>query len=163
MVSFPNHTVSVRPAMEGDIDFMVQLFLDLARQRNPTGHGVDVEAIEQGTRIATLEQVQGKLEDSTTNVIEFNGQLAGRLRVVRTATQIEIAGLQVLPDYQGYGLGTAVITEIVREGQTRAIPVVLQVDKDNPDARRLYLRLEFEQVGETDDTYWMSTRSPRPA
>jgi hypothetical protein len=57
-----------------DIEFMVQLFLLLALQRNPTGEGLNVDAIVQGTREATLEQARGKLKDSTTYVIEFDGQ-----------------------------------------------------------------------------------------
>jgi ribosomal protein S18 acetylase RimI-like enzyme len=157
----PNHRVNLRPASTDDIEFMVQLFLLLALQRNPTGEGVNREAIVQGTMAATREQVQGKLKDSTTYVIEFDGQRVGRLRVVRNAEQIEIAGIQVLPDYQGRGIGTAVITSLKHEGMTKALPVVLQVEKDNPDAKRLYLRLGFEQYGETPDTLRMSVRNSR--
>jgi ribosomal protein S18 acetylase RimI-like enzyme len=39
-----------------------------------------------------------------------------------------MAGLQVLPAYQGRGIGTAVMTTLMQEGQTKALPVVLQVD-----------------------------------
>lgn len=137
---------------------MVHLFLRLAFQRNPSGEGVNVEAIVQGTRAATLEQVQGMIKGSTTYVIECDGENVGRLRVVRTPEQIEISGIQVLPDYQRRGIGTAVITTLLQEGRENDLPVVLQVDKDNPDARRLYLRLGFEQQGETPDTYWMRAR-----
>lgn len=161
MASGPNHRVAVRPATTDDIDFMVQLFLLLALQQNPTWEGVNGEAIVQGTRAATLEQVQGKLENSTTYVIEFDGQRVGRLRVVRTSGQIEIAGLQVLPDFQNRGVGTAVIAALLLEGKTAALTVVLQVEKDNPNARRLYERLGFEQDGETPDTFRMSVRDSR--
>jgi ribosomal protein S18 acetylase RimI-like enzyme len=161
MASRPNHRVVVRPATTDDIAFMDHLFVLLARQRNPNGEGINVEAIVHGTREATREQVQGKLTDSTTYVIEFDGQRVGRLRVVRTAGQIEIAGIQVLPGYQSRGIGTAVITALMQEGTTKALPVVLQVEKDNPDAKRLYLRLGFEQDGETHDTYRMRARSSR--
>lgn len=140
---------------------MVQLFLSLALQRNPNGEGVNVEAIVQGTREATLEQVQGMINDSTTYVITFDGQKAGRLRVVRTPEQIEIAGIQVLPDQQRRGIGTAVITTLMQEGRKKDLPVVLQVEKDNPEARRLYLRLGFEQQGETPETFWMSAPNVR--
>lgn len=150
-----NHGVAVRPMTTDDIEFMVQLFLLLPLQRNPTGEGLNVDAIVQGTREATLEQARRKLKDSTTYVIEFDGQRVGRLRVVRTDEQIEIAGLQVLPAYQGRGIGTAVMTTLMQEGQTKALPVVLQVDKDNPDAKRLYLRLGLAQYGETHDTFRM--------
>lgn len=155
-----SHSVTVRPATTDDIEFMVQLFLRLAFQRNPNREGVNVDAIVQGTQEATLEQVQGKVKDSVTYVIEFDGRSAGRLRVVRTAEQIEIAGLQVLPDDQGRGIGTSVIMALLQEGKTKGVPVVLQVEKDNPDAKRLYLRLGFEPQGETHDTTLMTVRPP---
>jgi ribosomal protein S18 acetylase RimI-like enzyme len=156
MESRLNHRVAVRPATTDDIEFMIQLFLLLAVQRNPNREGLDVEAIVQGTRQATLEQVQGKLKDSTTYVIESDGERVGRLRVVRTAEQLEIAGIQVLPDYQSRGIGTAVITALMQEGTAKDVPTVLEVEKDNPDAKRLYLRLGFEQQGETQDTFRMT-------
>jgi ribosomal protein S18 acetylase RimI-like enzyme len=149
----------VRPATTDDIEFMVHLFLQLARQRNPTGEGDNVDAIVQGTRETTLYQVQGKIENSTTYVIEFDGQSAGRLRVVRTAEQIEIAGIQILPDYQSSGVGTTVISELIGEGKHKTVPVVLEVDKDNPRAERLYLRLGFVRYGETNDTFRMRVGS----
>jgi len=149
------HTVGVRPATPGDVAFMIQLFLDLAWQRSPTGEGIDVGAIEGGTRNATLEQVQGKLEDSITYVIEADGEPVGRLRVVRPEGRIEIAGLQVLPARQDRGIGTAVVTTVLHEGAARGVPVVLEVDKDNPDARRLYERLGFREFDETPETCWM--------
>jgi ribosomal protein S18 acetylase RimI-like enzyme len=147
--------VTVRPATTDDIEFMIHLFLELARQRNPAGEGVDVDAVVQGTKNSTLEQVQGKLENSTTYVIEFDRQSVGRLRVVRTAEQIEIAGLQILPDVQRHGVGTSVITTLFREGSSKSLPVVLEVEKDNPGAEKLYSRLGFLQFDETDDTYKM--------
>jgi ribosomal protein S18 acetylase RimI-like enzyme len=160
MGSGPSHRVAVRQATTDDIEFMVQLFLRLAVQRNPNREGLNVEAIVQGTREATLDQVRGDVKDSTTYVIEFDGRSVGRLRVVRTAEQIEIAGIQVLPDDQRCGIGTAVIRALMQEGKQKGLPVVLQVEKDNPDAKRLYLRLGFEPQGETSDTVWMRALPP---
>lgn len=156
MAGHPGDRVTVRAATTDDIEFMVHLFLQLAYQRQPDGEGVNVDAIGQGTRMDILKQVQGQIKDSTTYVIESNGRRAGRLRVVRTADRIEIAGLQVMPVFQHRGIGTAVIREVLDEAATTNTPVVLQVDKDNPDARRLYLRLGFRQVGEISDSFWMS-------
>lgn len=155
----PRHSVDVRPATTDDIEFMVHLFLELARQRSPSGEGMDVDAIVQGTREGTLEQVQGKLANSTTNVIEFNGQRVGRLRVVRTDDEIKIAGIQILPNFQSLGIGSTVITELIREAMNKALPIVLEVDKDNQRPESLYLRLGFERYGETETTFQMRNRA----
>ena len=50
MESRLNHRIAVRPATTDDIEFMVQLFLLLAVQRNPNRKGLDGEAIVQDTR-----------------------------------------------------------------------------------------------------------------
>jgi ribosomal protein S18 acetylase RimI-like enzyme len=104
--------------------------------------------------------VRGEVKDSTTYVIEVHGRSAGRLRVVRTAEQIEIVGIQMLPDDQRCGVGTAVITALLQEGTQHCVPVVLEVEKDNPDAKRLILHLGFEPQGETRDTFCMTAFPP---
>lgn len=143
-----------RPVTADDADFMVELFLALNRQAKP-GQELDVEAITAGTRAATLEQAQGKVEDSITYVIERGAASIGRLRVVRADRFLEIAGLQIHPAHQNNGAGTAVISALVREAESRNVPTVLGVDKDNPNARRLYLRLGFTDAAETDSQYRM--------
>lgn len=102
-----------------------------------------------------LEQARGEVADSITYVILLDDHKIGRLRVVRTTGGIEIAGLQVHPDWQGRGAGTAVINSILREGQRAGLPVELDVDQDNLGAQRLYARLGFERVGTTDQDYRM--------
>lgn len=142
-------SVTWRPVTEDDIEFMIELFLALNRQEHPDGD-IDVQAISDGTRASTLEQAHGKLENSVTYVIERDQAPIGRLRVVRTDEYLEIAGLQIHPEQQNRGAGTAVVTAHVEEARSRAVPAVLEVDTDNPDARRLYVRLGFTDIGETE-------------
>jgi ribosomal protein S18 acetylase RimI-like enzyme len=144
-----------RPVTPDDVDFMIGLFLALRRHQGP-GTELDVDAITEGTRAATLEQAQGKLADSITYVIELAGTPIGRLRVVRTDGLLEIAGLQIHPAHQNSGVGTTVVSTLVHEARDRQVPTMLEVDKDNPDARRLYLRLGFTDVSETDVLYRMT-------
>jgi hypothetical protein len=56
----PSQSVAVRPATTDDIEFIVQLFLALAVQRNPNREGLNVEAIVHGTREATSDRCAGK-------------------------------------------------------------------------------------------------------
>jgi RimJ/RimL family protein N-acetyltransferase len=92
-------------------------------------------------------------------VIQVGTERVGRLRVVRTTERHELAGIQIVPDYQGQGIGTSVITTILQEASERAVPVELRVNKDNADAERLYARLGFRRRGEEGDDYWMTTVS----
>jgi RimJ/RimL family protein N-acetyltransferase len=78
---------------------------------------------------------------------------------VRTTERHELAGIQIVPDYQGQGIGTSIITTILQEASEKAVPVELRVNKDNPDAERLYARLGFRRCGAEGDNYWMTTVS----
>ena len=77
----------------------------------------------------------------------FNTQL-----VVEDETQAGeyyIDSIGVLPDQQGKGIGAALLNFLINEQVCKNGQMVgLLVDKANPEAKRLYLKLGFESVGE---------------
>ena len=141
---------SYRAITPADVDDIVDVLCAVAD--NP-GMAADF-------RHDALEQVRGEIPDSITYVILLDDHKIGRLRAVRTAGYIEIAGLQIHPDWQGRGAGTAVINSILREGERAGLPVELDVDQENHAAQRLYARLGFEVVGTTDRDYRMRYLGP---
>lgn len=64
-----------------------------------------------------------------------------------TPDSIYIHELQLLPSYQGGGLGTAVVRRVIAEGVERGVPVMLSVVPANHRAQRLYERLGFKVTG----------------
>jgi ribosomal protein S18 acetylase RimI-like enzyme len=88
------------------------------------------------------------------------------LRISRTADCIELSGIQLLPGVQRRGIGTAVIEDLKAQATAAGIPLDLDVEKDNPDARKLYERLGFVQVSETETECklrWLHTARPGSA
>ena len=73
----------------------------------------------------------------------------------RRVNTLFLANLQILPEEQGHGLGTAIIKAILAQAYDEGISVSLQVLKVNP-ARHLYERLGFVVSGETTTHYLMS-------
>ena len=67
-----------------------------------------------------------------------------------------LRAIEIHPDYQGQGIGTAIIRKIIAEGALKMKPVFLQVLKVNP-AKRLYERLGFSVVNETPTHFHMHT------
>jgi hypothetical protein len=59
----------------------------------------------------------------------------------RTAGSIELSGIHLLPQVQRHGMGRAIIEGLKSQAAAAGIPLDLGVEKDNPDARRLYERL----------------------
>jgi len=101
----------------------------------------------------TDRQVRGELDGNVTSVIEVEGERVGRLRVLRSADSIELAGIQLSPHVQGRGIGTAIIESLKAEAAAAGVPLELGVEKDNPHARRLYERLGLVEVGETETEF----------
>src|SRR5436190_463492 len=63
-------------------------------------------------------------------------------------SQADVVTLAVTPARWGEGTGTALLTALVDEADKRGYEeVLLEVRKDNPRARRLYLRHGFAEVG----------------
>jgi ribosomal protein S18 acetylase RimI-like enzyme len=63
----------------------------------------------------------------------------------------------VAPEHQGKGIGTRLISEVLQDAHSRGLAVRLRVLKVNP-AQRLYERLGFAVVGETETHHLMEAR-----
>jgi ribosomal protein S18 acetylase RimI-like enzyme len=78
-------------------------------------------------------------------VIEVGGRRAGRLYVDRTAEEIRIVDIALLPEFRGAGAGTALLRDLLAEGEAAGLPVTIHVERGNR-ARGLYRRLGFAWV-----------------
>jgi [ribosomal protein S18]-alanine N-acetyltransferase len=59
----------------------------------------------------------------------------------------DVQTIAVVPEYEGRGIGTALLRELISEGRRRgAADVLLEVRADNPRAQQLYRRFGFEQI-----------------
>lgn len=59
----------------------------------------------------------------------------------------DVQTIAVIPEYEGKGIGTALLTELINESRRRgAADVLLEVRADNPRAQQLYRRFGFEQI-----------------
>ena len=94
---------------------------------------------------------------SSMRIIVVGGEDAGLLDLRRHPDGLEVAQIKILPPFQRRGLGTAILTDILRDTHQRGQSVILRVLKVNP-ARRLYERLGFVVTGETDTHFLMAAR-----
>ena len=90
-------------------------------------------------------------------IVVVTGHDVGAISVQRTADELFIGNIEILPAYQGRGLGTAIIGDLLARAARDSVPASLQVLKVNP-AQRLYRRLGFAPIGETPTHIHMSTR-----
>ena len=78
-------------------------------------------------------------------VLEINHQIIGFMKVVPSKTEIYLAEIQIIKDYQKKGIGTRLIQSIMQQAQANNKILWLKVIKGNP-AKKLYERLGFTEV-----------------
>ena len=137
----PAERVTVRTATLDDVDFLTDTPIAATRDQGRFPDDVDLVEYRAGFREWTEEQLRGEVPDSTTSVVTAYGVDVGRLRVVRTADLVELAGLQLLPAHQGRGIGTRIVRDLMAEAAESGRAFGLSVEQDNPRARALYERL----------------------
>ena len=80
--------------------------------------------------------------EASFQVILYEGDPIGRLYVAHWDTEIRLVDIAILPAHRGTGIGTAILTDVLAEGQRIGKPVSIHVEQYNP-ALRLYERLGF--------------------
>ena len=99
--------------------------------------------------------------DDDTQIVGIAGEDAGYLVLHRGRDPWYLSSIVLMPAFQGRGVGTALLTDLLEQADAAGMRVDLQVMKVNP-ARRLYERLGFEAVGATDHHTQMRRMPRRP-
>lgn len=76
------------------------------------------------------------------DVIEIDGQPAGRLYLRRGEHEYRIVDIALLPEFRGRGVGTALLAAIQHEARQASLPVTIHVERFNP-ALEWYQQLGF--------------------
>ncbi|MGB3306946.1 MAG: GNAT family N-acetyltransferase [Thermomicrobiales bacterium] len=90
------------------------------------------------------------------SIIVVGGERVGIVQIVETPDEISLWKIAILPEYQGRGIGTAIVQSLIARSQAAQKPVRLFVFQANRGARRLYERLGFTVVSETDQDIEMA-------
>ena len=137
----------VRQATPGDRDTLYRIRREAMRPYVEQIWGWDEEFQERRFRES--------YDHTKTQVVVVDGHATGLLGVSEREWATFIDQIEIVPEYQGRGIGTALINEVLARGR----PVELDVLKVNADARRLYERLGFRVTGETERHYHMRSEA----
>lgn len=95
-------------------------------------------------------------------IIVHDGEPVGRLYLFRSAEDVRVIDISLLPEWRGGGLGTALLRAVQAEAAAEGKMVSLHVDMTNP-AQNLYRRLGFVEAGTHGPSWRMVWRSgPAP-
>ena len=99
-----------------------------------------------------ISRVNFKYEN--TYLIYTSNQKVGMLKYIENENSIEILQLQIIPDYQGLGIGKRIINQVTDICKISNKILTLKVLKENP-AKHLYQNIGFTIVGEDQHEFFM--------
>jgi GNAT superfamily N-acetyltransferase len=103
-----------------------------------------------------------RFDPAHRQIIVVDGRDAGVLEVSEREDGVFLDTIELMPAYQGQGLGGAVVEDVLAEAHTAGRSVTLRVFKVNP-ARRLYERLGFVEAGQSETHFVMCAQPATPA
>ncbi|RQS14451.1 GNAT family N-acetyltransferase [Burkholderia sp. Bp8998] len=138
--------IRLRPASPSDLPFLLTLRqLTMTEHLRRVGAPTDDEAHHR--------RIAAHFDDAMIVCEGANADAGpiGLLKVTRAAGEWHVHQIQIHPSRQGQGIGEAVLRELLAEAAREQVSVSLSVLHGNP-ARRLYERLGFRLLSETDSS-----------
>jgi len=135
-------TIGFRKVKHDDIDFLLRL-----RKKSMSAHLAQAKI--KLTNEQHLERIKEHYYDS--HIILRDRKPIGVLKMgvialTGTTKSLHIRQLQILPEFQGQGVGSKVLTVVKKRALQLQLPITLNVLLKNP-ARGLYLRHGFQIEG----------------
>ena len=133
--------LSIRPATEDDAQWLFALHEATMRPRSEAQHGPWNEASQRANFFARTE--------TDIRVVEVDGTAVGAVHLATDDADgaLRIGLIEVLPNWQGQGIGSRVIAALDEEAARAGVDLVLRVRHGNR-ARQLYERLGFTAEAE---------------
>lgn len=159
---------AIRPASDTDADVLTEIVVAATKYQ---GRWLAMSGAEEQRWRETFAQWTRETiaAGEVSVVVDAEQRPIGRLRILRVLQpgdpdvepHLELAGVQLHPNVQAHGFGTSIVKELQHEATEPGMPLDLGVEKDNPRARRLYERLGFVLVRETETEHLMRWRPAR--
>jgi ribosomal protein S18 acetylase RimI-like enzyme len=139
----------LRPATDADRSFLIDLYASTRADELALVDWDDAtkRAFVEHQFNAQDHHYRSNYPGATFDVVEVDGERAGRLYVHRGARDIRIMDIAVAPEFRGRGIGTGLVHELIAEADASGRKLSIHVEMNNP-ARSLYDRLGFLPAGE---------------
>ena len=153
--------VTLRAACADDEDFLFALYASTRRDEMAAwGWPAAQQEMFLRMQYAALKQRYAAEPERTRHHIIWRADApVGRIIVIRSADEIRLADIALLPEHQSAGIGSALIQKLQEEAARDGLPVRLHVTHDNR-AARFYERLGFAVTGDTGSHFKMEWWPP---
>ncbi|NJN54354.1 MAG: GNAT family N-acetyltransferase [Anaerolineae bacterium] len=159
----PDYTITFRPYTAVDLPFIQAVYASSREVEMAIVPWTEEEKsrfLEMQCR-AQLHHYEAHYQGAEHLIILKDAESVGRLYVHRTAQEIRLMDITLLPAYRRQSIGSQIIGDLLRESEQSNRSVTLHVELINPDAYRLYERLGFTAVSQQGIHIFME-RQPQP-
>jgi ribosomal protein S18 acetylase RimI-like enzyme len=153
-------SIRLRPERSEDAEFLFRLYASTrtAEMDLAPWSAEEKEGFLRRQFDAQTYHYQTYFPGAAFQIILQEGEPIGRLYVDRAPDQLHIIDIALLPAARGQGIGTALLRDLLEEGEGKGLPARIYVELDNP-AQNLYLRLGFEPIKQ-EGMYCLMERRP---
>jgi ribosomal protein S18 acetylase RimI-like enzyme len=138
---------TLRPARDADFQFLYELHEATMRDYVEQTWGWDDQT--------QLQRFRSGFQPELLTIVIVDGVDSGMIATESRPADVWLSSIELHPRIQRRGIGAALVRRVIEEAEARHVPAVLRVLKVNIGARRLYQRLGFVVVGETETHYDM--------
>jgi len=145
--------VELKPITKDDEPFLYEVYVS-TRRKEIDSWGWSAEQIQHFLEMQWCAQqtsYRQQFPDASHCIILSDDKYVGRLLTENLPEHHHLIDISILPNFQGKGVGTFLITQLQQKAKEENKSVILQVFQTNP-ARDLYERLGF-QVMSADEIY----------
>ncbi len=153
--------ISARAEQAGDESFLFELYTSARTEEVACGSPHELRADCLKTQFQASLAYQTTFPNADCQIVLVDGEKAGRLVVHRTADELLILDIALMPEYRNAGIGRALLRRVFGEAAATHKPVHATVFKSN-HALRFFERLAFVKIGETNLCLEMEWRAPAP-
>nr|WP_319393768.1 GNAT family N-acetyltransferase [uncultured Desulfobacter sp.] len=135
---------NLRKATFDDIEFIFQLRIQTMKKDFDNTLGWH----EGEQRRRAADEIQH------AQIIMMNQTDIGVIKVIPRTKKLHLHQMQILPEYQGRGIGSKLVSQVLDCAKNKKIPVTLLVLK-GAAAKRIYDRFGFSVINEYENNYMM--------
>lgn len=137
----------LRPAVQGDFDFFKKVHHATLRPY--------VEPLFGWDEAWQAEYLKSRYNPDEMKIIQVDGQDAGVLVFGQEPDRVFVKQLLIDPIFQGRGLGTVVLHDMIEQARASKLPLSLSVLRSNLPAKRFYQRHGFVEAYHDEQRVWM--------
>ncbi len=139
---------TIRDSGKGDLDFILGLIEQTFKECIIEAHG---EWNEAGQRV----HWQNTLDSNLHKIIEVDNTPIGLYAAKEDANQVILDLLFITPEYQGNGIGSALVDQLIADAKKKSKSLTLDVLKSNTKAKTFYEDKGFSVIKEDTKRFYL--------